>query len=86
MCRDLNIPEFCIFQSFLKDGRVLNMCEEPIIEEFWIFQDSKYARFLHMQELRKVLNVSEYGLIMSYGRVLNISGQIFTGFQISFQF
>ena len=59
---------------------------EAIMEEFSIFQDSEYARFLHMQELRKVLNMPEYGWIMSYGRVLNISGQIFTVFQISFQF
>ena len=86
MCRDLNIPAFCIFLNFFKYGRVLNMCEEAIMEEFLIFQDSEYSRFLHMQELRKVLNVPEYGWIMSCGRVLNISGQIFTGFQPSFQF
>ena len=40
---------------------------EAIMEEFWILQDSGYARFLHMQELRKVLNMLEYGWIMPYG-------------------
>ena len=40
---------------------------DAIMEEFWIFQDSKYARFLHMQELHKVLNIPEYGWIMFYG-------------------
>ena len=34
---------------------------EAIMEEFSIFQDSGYVRFLHMQELRKVLNMPEYG-------------------------
>ena len=32
-----------------------------IMEEFWIFEDSEYTRFLHMQALYKVLNVLEYG-------------------------
>ena len=39
-----------------------------IIEGFWIFQDSQYARFLYMQELHKVLNV------------MSIPGQSFTVF------
>ena len=59
---------------------------EAIMEEFWILQDSGYARFLHMQELRKVLNMLEYGWMMPYGRVLNKSGQLFTEFYLSFQF
>ena len=61
MCRDLNMSEFCIFLNFCKYGRVLNMGGEAIMEEFSIFRDSEYARFLHMQELRKVLNMPEYG-------------------------
>ena len=61
MCRDLNMSEFCIFLNFCKYRRVLNMGGEAIMEEFSIFQDSEYARFLHMQELRKVLNMPEYG-------------------------
>ena len=48
------------------------------MEEFWIFQDLEYARFLQMQELRKVLYIPDYGWIMSYDRVLNIPGQLFT--------
>ena len=51
-----------------------------IIEGFWIFQDSEYARFLSMQVLHKVLIMTEYGRIMPYGRVLNMPGQDFTGF------
>ena len=56
------------------------MRQEAIMEEFWIFQDSKYPSFLYMQELGKILNMPEYGWIMSYGRVLNIPGQFLTGF------
>ena len=56
------------------------MRREAIMEEFWIFQDSEYDSFLHIQELHKVLNMPEYGWIVSYGRVLNISGQFFLGF------
>ena len=32
---------------------------DAIMEGFSIFQDSKYAKFLHIQALRKVLNISE---------------------------
>ena len=35
------------------------MCWDAIMEEIWIFQDSKYARFLHMQVLQKVRNMVE---------------------------
>ena len=35
------------------------MRRDAIMEEFWIFQDSEYARFLQMQALRKVLNKAE---------------------------
>ena len=45
---------------------------DAIMEGFWIFQDSKYGRFLRMQALQKVLNMSEYGWIMPYDRVLNM--------------
>ena len=56
------------------------MRREAIMEEFWISQGSEYAWFLHMQDLRKVLNMPKYGWIMPYGRVLIIPGQLFTGF------
>ena len=29
------------------------MHRDAIMEGFWIFQDSEYARFLHMQALQK---------------------------------
>ena len=32
-----------------------------VIEGFYIFQDSEYARFLRMQALHKVRNMPEYG-------------------------
>ena len=35
------------------------MPRDAIIKEFWIFQDSEYARFLCMQELHEVLNMAE---------------------------
>ena len=41
------------------------MRRDAIMEGFWIFQDSKYARFLQMQVLHKVLNMPEYGWKMS---------------------
>ena len=56
------------------------MRRDAIIEGFWIFQGSEYARFLSMQALHKVLHMPEYGWVMSYGKVLNMPGQRFTGF------
>ena len=41
----------------------------------WLFQGSEYARFLRMRVLHKVLNMSEFGWIMPFGRVLNIPPQ-----------
>ena len=35
---------------------------EAIKEEFWIFQTSKYAGFLHIEALHKVLNMPDYGV------------------------
>ena len=32
------------------------MSRDAIVEGFWIFQNSEYARFLRMQALHKVLN------------------------------
>ena len=54
------------------------MCRDIIKEGFLIFRDSDYVRFLPMQALRKVLNMPEYGKMMPYGIVLNMSGQRFT--------
>ena len=86
MWQVLNMSEFWIFVNYRKYDGVLNMCWDAIIEKFLIIQDSEYARFLQMQTLDKVLNVPEYAWIMTYDRVLNMSGQRFTGFQISFRF
>ena len=61
MCRILNVSEFWIFVNFRKYGRAVNMRRNAIMERFWIFQDSEYARVLHMQALHKVLNMPEYG-------------------------
>ena len=63
----------------LKYDKVLNICRNIIMEEFWIFQDSEKVRFLHMQELHKVLNMPKYGWNMPYERVLKMSGHCFTG-------
>ena len=46
------------------------MLLDEIMEEFWISYDCEYARFLDMQALHKVLNVTEYGWIMPYVRIL----------------
>ena len=51
--------EFWIFVNFCQYGRVLNMRPDAIMQKFWIFQDSEYARFLYMQALHKVLNMAE---------------------------
>ena len=59
MCRVLNISEFRLFVNFRKYDRVLNMRRDTIKEEFWIFQDSVYARFLRMQALQKALHMPE---------------------------
>ena len=56
------------------------MRRDAIMEGFWIFQDSEYPGFLRMQVLHNVLNMAEYGWIMPYGGVLNMSGQLITGF------
>ena len=37
------------------------MCRNAIMEGFVIFQDSKYAKFLRMQALHKVLSMPEHG-------------------------
>ena len=48
---------------------------DSIMEEFWMFQDSKYARFLRMQALHKVVNMPDYSWIMPYASVLNMPGK-----------
>ena len=50
------------------------MSWDAIMEEFWIFQDSEYGMFLHIQALHKALNMPEYDWIMPYGKVLNMPG------------
>ena len=56
------------------------MHQDATIEDFLVFLDSNYAGFQKIQALCKVVNVSEYGSIMHRGRVLNVTGQPFTGF------
>ena len=56
------------------------MYGEVIMEGFWIYQDSYYARFLRMQALHEVLNMPEYRWMMLYDRVLDMLGQRFAGF------
>ena len=80
MCRVLNMSEFWIFVNFRKYDRILNMRGDAITERFLVIQDSEYAGFLRLQALREVLNMPKCGWIMLYDRVLNISGQRFTGF------
>ena len=48
------------------------MRRDAIMEEFWIFQASEYARFLHKQALHKVLKMPEYGLV-DLGHLFNFS-------------
>ena len=59
MPRLLNFQVYAGFAYFRKYGRALNMRRDAIMEGLWIFQDSEYARFLHMQALHKVLNMAE---------------------------
>ena len=80
MCRVLNMSDFWIFVNFPKYDKVLNMHQDATIEDFLVFLDSNYAGFQKIQALCKVVNVSEYGSIMHRGRVLNMTGQPFTGF------
>ena len=53
---------WCFF--FWKYIEVLNTCQDAIMEGFWIFQDFKFARFLHIQVLCKFLNMPDFGWIM----------------------
>ena len=48
------------------------MCQDAIVEEFWIFHSSEYARFLYVQTLHKVLNMPEDGWIIANDSVLNM--------------
>ena len=55
----LNFQGYTRFNYFRKYDMVLNICRDASVEGFWIFQFSKYAKFLHMQALHKVLNMPE---------------------------
>ena len=46
------------------------MCRVLNMSGFWKFQDSKYARFFHVEALHRVLKLCEYGWIMSEQTVL----------------
>ena len=54
------MSEFRIFVDFREYFRVLNMRQDAIMKGFCIFQEFEYARFLHMQAMHKVLNMSKY--------------------------
>ena len=69
ICIGFQVSEFCILVNFRRCDRVLNTHRDATMEGFWIFQDSNYVRFLHMQALHKVLNMPEHSWIMPYGRV-----------------
>ena len=47
------------YNAVLKDRILFKW--DAIMEGFCIFQDSKYASFLHMQALHKVLGMPGYG-------------------------
>ena len=63
MCRVLNISELWISVNFRKYGGVLYMCGDAIMEGFWIFQDSMYAKFLRIKYCARfwicLVNVSQ---------------------------
>ena len=71
--RALNFQDYTGFSNFHKHDTVLNMHWDAITEWFWIFQDSEYARFLHMQELHKVVNMPGYGQIIPERTVLTMA-------------
>ena len=89
----LNLWEGSEYESCFIHVRVLNICKFSLI-----WQGSEYAsgcnyekvlnsvRFQCMQAFQKVLNMSKYGWVMPYGRILNIPDQRFTGFEISLRF
>ena len=64
-----------------KYSSVLNILWGAIEEGFWIFHAFKYARFLCMQALHKVLNVPEYSWIIPYDWVLNMPCNVSQGFE-----
>ena len=44
-------------KNFFVNMKEVWICWNTVTKGFWIFQGSKYARFLHKQVLQKVLNV-----------------------------
>ena len=69
-CRFPSMPGFWISRFsqglpiFVNMIGVLNIRPDAVMEGLWIFQVSKYTKFLHMQVLHKVLNMPEYGWII----------------------
>ena len=76
MCLVLNMWEFWIFVSFRKND-CFEYDQDAITGVFWtgfqVCQIFAYASIPRSSEYA-------YGWIMPYGRVLNMSGQPFTGF------
>ena len=72
--RVLNFQGNTGFKYVRKYDWVLNMGWDAITEGFWIFQNPKYSRFLHVQALRKVLNMPEYAWIMLEQTVPTMAG------------
>ena len=59
--RVLNFQGYTGFTYFRKYDSILSMFGDATMEGFWTFQDSEYARLLHMQALHKIRNMPEYG-------------------------
>ena len=74
ICQGSEFPGLHRVYLFSYIDRVLSRRRDAIMEGFWIFQDSKYAKFLHMRELHKVLNMYEYGWVISEFNALTMSG------------
>ena len=73
--RVLNFQGYTGFTYFCKYDRVLNVHGDAVMKWFWIFQDLNiYAKFLHMQALHRVLNMSGYGWIMPEETFLIVEG------------
>ena len=88
-CQYAKVLEFRVTQGFTYFGRydsVLNRWCDAIIEGFWIFQDSAYARIKQASEYAWIWLNNVWKNCSHYGRVLNMPHQSFTGFWICLRF
>ena len=72
MPRLLNIPNFQIWQGFqyasvTKHSENARICLDRVLNISWVLdariKDSEYGRVLNMQELHRVLDMSQYGCV-----------------------